>query len=85
MGTFNHVVVQINHHHRYTITLHVIFPAAGHDLHLSGRTGQKGHWEKTFSVPRGTNTRQSHQVLVIVQVQDGLSSKRATLSFQLVR
>jgi hypothetical protein len=79
------VVVQANHHRRYNVNLHVIFPAAGHDLHLTGHTNANGHWEKTFKVRRGTDSRASHEVLVIVQLQQGLSTKRATLSFTLVR
>jgi hypothetical protein len=84
MGTSNHVVVQANHHRRYSVSMHVIFPSAGHDLHLTGRTNKLGHWEQTFAVLRGTDSRSSHQVLVIVQLQQGLVSKRVTLNFILV-
>ncbi|MGH2441840.1 MAG: hypothetical protein ACRDFX_01585 [Chloroflexota bacterium] len=83
VGTWNHVVVQANHHRKFSISMHVIFPA-GRDLHFAGKTNKKGHWEKRFSVARGTIGRYSHQALVILELHRGLTSKRTSLQFTLV-
>jgi hypothetical protein len=84
LGTSNHVVVQASRRKQYDVNLHVIFPAKGHDLHVTGHTDKNGHWEKTFAVGRHTDSSASHEVLVLVQLQHNLSTKLATLSFTLV-
>jgi hypothetical protein len=83
MGTWNHVVLQINHRQRLDSLAYVIFPS-GPPQSYSGRTDKRGHWELSFRVPRGTASRYSSQALVIVQVRHELSVKSVDLSFWLV-
>jgi hypothetical protein len=84
MGTWNHVVLQINHKQRLDALAYVIFPS-GPPQSYTGHTDKRGHWELTFAVPRGTASRYSNQALVIVQVRHDLTVKSVDLSFLLVR
>jgi hypothetical protein len=82
-GTWNHVVLQINHKQRLDSLAYVIFPS-GPAQSYTGRTDKLGHWELTFRVPRGTTSRYSTEALVIVQVRHQLLVKSVDLSFSLV-
>jgi hypothetical protein len=84
MGTWNHLVVQANRREHFDVAMHVIFPS-GKQLNFGGQTNARGHWEKTFPVPRGSATQFQRQVLVIVQLRYALATRVQDLFFTLIR
>lgn len=83
-GTWNRAVVQANHKQRLAISMHVIFPR-GKDIHLSGRTSKKGHWEKRFNIPRSAFDRKARDAVLVLELRHGATSVRETLVFTLVK
>jgi hypothetical protein len=83
-GTWNHVVLQVTRQMHLAVTLQIVFPNGTH-VTRGGRTDTRGHWEATFSVPRGTWTATLNRAVVVIQVHYRGTIKRKSMTFTIVK
>jgi hypothetical protein len=83
LGTFDHVVVQANHHQTLGIWMFVDFPSGLHYDYYTN-TDANGHFEKTFSVPHASYSKRSTRAVVRFQLWHGRKTVKNFVVFYLV-
>lgn len=66
-GTVEHIVIQGNHHQKFGIWAHVIFPNGFHYAWYQD-TDKSGRWSTAFTVPNGVITQYSNQAVATLQL-----------------